>query len=125
VILFADRITDSMAKSMDETKRRRALQELYNQVHNIVPRTILKAVSNPILESFEKLDAEQNVQLENSMLDFLDKPVDQLSKKELIRALDKLEIEMHKSAQELDFEKAALFRDRLKSLREKLEEKTF
>jgi excinuclease ABC subunit B len=125
VILFADRITDSMAKSMDETKRRRALQEQYNQVHNIVPRTILKAVSNPILESFEKIEAEQNVQLENSMLDFLDKPVDQLSKKELIRALDKLEIEMHKSAQELDFEKAALCRDRLKSLRERLEEKTF
>jgi excinuclease ABC subunit B len=125
VILFADRITDSMAKSMEETKRRRALQELYNQEHHIIPRTILKAVSNPILESFEKIDAEQNAKLENSMFDFLEKPLDQMSKKELIRAVDKLETEMHKSAQELDFEKAALFRDRLKSLREKLEEKTF
>lgn len=125
VILFADRITDSMAKSMEETNRRRALQEQYNQAHNITPKTILKAISNPILESMEKINAEQNAKLENSMFDFLEKPLDQMSKKELIRAVDKLESEMHKSAQELDFEKAALCRDRLKSLREKLEEKTF
>lgn len=125
VILFADRITDSMAKSMEETNRRRALQEHYNQAHNITPKTILKAISNPILESMEKINAEQNAKLENSMFDFLEKPLEQMSKKELIRAVDKLESEMHKSAQELDFEKAALCRDRLKSLREKLEEKTF
>ena len=125
VILFADRITDSMAKSMEETNRRRVLQEQYNQAHNITPKTILKAISNPILESMEKINAEQNAKLENSMFDFLEKPLEQMSKKELIRAVDKLELEMHKSAQELDFEKAALCRDRLKSLREKLEEKTF
>jgi len=125
VILFADRITDSMAKSMEETNRRRALQEQYNQAHNISPKTILKAISNPILESMEKINAEQNAKLENSMFDFLEKPLEQMYKKELIRAVDKLELEMHKSAQELDFEKAALCRDRLKSLREKLEEKTF
>jgi excinuclease ABC subunit B len=125
VILFADRITDSMAKSMEETNRRRVLQEQYNQAHNITPKTILKAISNPILESMEKINAEQNAKLENSMFDFLEKPLEQMSKKELIRAVDKLESEMHKSAQELDFEKAALCRDRLKSLREKLEEKTF
>ena len=125
VILFADRITDSMAKSMEETNRRRVLQEQYNQAHNITPKTILKAISNPILESMEKINAEQNAKLENSMFDFLEKPLEQMSKKELIRAVDKLELEMHKSAQGLDFEKAALCRDRLKSLREKLEEKTF
>ncbi|MEY3370604.1 MAG: excinuclease subunit [Cyanobacteriota bacterium] len=125
VILFADRITDSMAKSMEETNRRRVLQEQYNQAHNITPKTILKAISNPILESMEKINAEQNAKLENSMFDFLEKPLEQMSKKELVRAVDKLESEMHKSAQELDFEKAALCRDRLKSLREKLEEKTF
>ncbi len=125
VILFADRITNSMAKSMEETNRRRALQEQYNQAHNITPKTILKAISNPILESMEKINAEQNAKLENSMFDFLEKPLEQMSKKELVRAVDKLESEMHKSAQELDFEKAALCRDRLKSLREKLEEKTF
>lgn len=125
VILFADRITESMSKSMEETNRRRVLQEQYNQAHNITPKTILKAISNPILESMEKINAEQNAKLENSMFDFLEKPLDQMSKKELIRAVDKLESEMHKSAQELDFEKAALCRDRLKSLRERLEEKTF
>jgi excinuclease ABC subunit B len=101
VILFADRITESMSKSMEETNRRRVLQEQYNQAHNITPKTILKAISNPILESMEKINAEQNAKLENSMFDFLEKPLDQMSKKELIRAVDKLESEMHKSAQEL------------------------
>lgn len=123
VILFADKVTDSMAKSIDETKRRRALQEEYNQQHGIVPKTVLKAVSNPILETFDKLDAEELGALDEVLRVVFEKPLEKMSKKDLVRAIDKLEDEMHSSAKNLDFESAAKYRDKLKSLREKLEER--
>ncbi len=123
VILFADRITDSMAKAIDETNRRRDLQIKYNEEHGITPKTILKSVSNPILEAFDKLDEEEKTAADALMQSISDKPITQMSKRDLIRAIDRMEEEMHNSAKLLDFENAAKYRDQLKSLREKLEEK--
>jgi len=123
VILFADRITDSMQKALEETERRRFLQIEYNQVHGITPKTILKSVSNPILDAFNKLEEEEKAAMEAMVNTIFDKPLETMSKRELIKAIDRLEQEMQSSAKLLDFENAALYRDHLKSLREKLEEK--
>ncbi len=123
VALFADRETQSMKFAIDETARRRQIQIEYNKKHGITPMTIIKSVSNPILEGFVS-DSEQDKK--NSVAIFntiLKKPIDKLTKKEIIRGIDKLEEEMRNSAKALDFEKAALYRDHLKSLRERLEEK--
>lgn len=123
VALFADRETQSMRFAIDETARRRQIQIEYNKKHGITPMTIIKSVSNPILEGFVS-DSEQDKK--NSVAIFntiLKKPIDKLTKKEIIRGIDKLEEEMRNSAKALDFEKAALYRDHLKSLRERLEEK--
>lgn len=123
VALFADKETQSMKFAIDETARRRQIQIEYNNKHGITPKTIIKSVSNPILEGFVS-DSEQDKK--NSVAIFntiLKKPIDKLTKKEIIRGIDKLEEEMKNSAKALDFEKAALYRDHLKSLRERLEEK--
>jgi excinuclease ABC subunit B len=122
VILFADKITDSMKKAIEETERRRALQIEYNTRHGIIPKTIIKSMSNPILDILAKDRVEDVLasQLDDSAFD---KETGKISKKALIRAIDKLEAQMKDSAKNLDFEKAAEFRDQLKSLREKLEEK--
>ena len=122
VILFADKITDSMKKAIEETERRRALQIEYNTLHGIIPKTIIKSMSNPILDILAKDRVEDVLasQLDDSAFD---KETGKISKKALIRAIDKLEAQMKDSAKNLDFEKAAEFRDQLKSLREKLEEK--
>ncbi len=123
VLLFADRTTDSMAKAIDETYRRRAIQIAYNTEHGIVPKTILKSVSNPILEAYERLGEEEKV-LANALLDSNSaKPIENMTKRELIQSINKFEEEMHNSAKQLDFETAAKYRDQLKSFREKLEEK--
>jgi excinuclease ABC subunit B len=122
VILFADKTTDSMKKAIEETERRRALQIEYNTLHGIIPKTIIKSMSNPILDILAKDRVEDVLasQLDDSAFD---KETGKISKKALIRAIDKLEAQMKDSAKNLDFEKAAEFRDQLKSLREKLEEK--
>ena len=124
VALFADKETGSMRYALDETARRREIQLAYNKEHGIVPKTILKSVSNPILDAFNS-DSEEEKKIADAILNtVLEKPIEKLSKRELIRGIDKLEKEMHESAKELDFENAALYRDHLKSLRERLEEKS-
>lgn len=119
VILFADKITDSMKKAMDETQRRREIQLEYNKQHGIIPKTIIKSFSNPILEAFEKAERAEDILVN----EFIEGDPNKLSKKQLIKAIDKLESVMKEAAKNLDFEKAAKFRDQLKELREKLEEK--
>ena len=111
-----------MKKAIEETERRRKLQIEYNTLHGIIPKTIIKSMSNPILDILAKDRVEDVLasQLDDSAFD---KETGKISKKALIRAIDKLEAQMKDSAKNLDFEKAAEFRDQLKSLREKLEEK--
>jgi len=125
VILFADKITDSMRKALDETDRRREIQLAYNKEHDITPKTILKSISNPILDAFEKLNDEEQQAAAAIVDSMFDKPIEKMSKRELIQGIDKLEEEMRNSAKLLDFENAVKYRDHLKTLREKLEEKSF
>ncbi len=111
VIMYADKITDSMKLAIDETNRRRKLQVEYNKEHNITPKTIKKSIENNLLSlvasyrSLEDIVAEQ-------MSEF------NVDKKDLPKLLEKLEKDMHKAAKILDFERAAQIRDQIKKLRE-------
>lgn len=94
VIMYADSTSESMEEAIEETKRRRTIQEEYNKEHNIVPKTIIKEIRDVISneeETFEK--------------------VEKMSKKEKEQTIDELEREMKKAAQELDFERAMELRD--------------
>ncbi len=123
VILFADRITDSMKQAIEETERRRARQLAYNAEHNIVPKTIIKSMANPILDAFTKAERAEDMLMDAMLSEIAVGETGQLSKRDIIKAIDKLQPEMHAAAKLLDFEKAALFRDQLQSLRQLLEEK--
>ncbi|WP_240374422.1 excinuclease ABC subunit UvrB [Bacillus piscicola] len=103
VIMYADRITDSMETAIQETTRRREIQKAYNEEHGIVPKTIQKAIPELI---------QATITLEDQN-DF-DKPaLDKLSKKERQRVMEELESEMKQAARDLQFERAAELRDML------------
>ncbi len=111
VIMYADKITESMQKAIDETNRRREIQLEYNKKYGIVPQTIKKPIENNLLSlvasyrDFEDIVAEEMVDLG-------------IDKKDLPKLISKLEKDMHKAAKILDFERAAEIRDQLKKLRE-------
>ena len=111
VIMYADKITDSMQAAIDETNRRREIQIAYNQKHGIIPQTIKKPIENNLLSlvasyrDLEDIVAEEMVDLG-------------IEQKDLPKLIDKLEKDMHKAAKILDFERAAEIRDKLKKLRE-------
>lgn len=111
VILYADKMTDSMKKAIDETERRRKVQIEFNKEHNIIPKTIIKSHSNSILESLRA-----NKGLEEIVADEL--AYEKVDLKDLPRVLKKIEGEMKSAALLLDFERAAKLRDRLYELRE-------
>ncbi|WP_338427340.1 UvrABC system protein B [Clostridioides difficile] len=109
VIMYADRITDSMQNAIDETKRRRDIQNLYNEEHNIIPKTIQKNIRDSIEAT--KVAEEEVVY-----------GISDTDDKDEIRAnIDKLKSEMMEAAQNLQFERAAELRDKVKQLEEKLE----
>ena len=104
VILYADSITPSMRRAMDETERRRAKQDAYNKAHGIVPKTIIKSVRDVIdLSSDEPREYDVNEK--------------QLTKLQRMEAIAKLEKEMREAAKLLEFEYAAQLRDRIIQLR--------
>lgn len=111
VIMYADKITDSMDKAIKETERRRKIQIEYNKKYGIIPQTIKKPIENNLLSlvasyrDLEDIVAEEMVELG-------------IDKKDLPKLIDKLEKDMHKAAKILDFERAAQIRDQLKKLRE-------
>lgn len=111
VIMYADKITNSIKNATDETERRRILQQEYNKINNITPKTIVKPLSNNLLEmvnsfrSLEDIIAEKMIEMDAKIT-------------ELPKIIEKLEKEMHSAAKILDFEKAAEIRDKLKQLRE-------
>ncbi|HEY9857341.1 MAG TPA: excinuclease ABC subunit UvrB, partial [Stenomitos sp.] len=106
VIMYADKMTDSMTKALDETERRRAIQLAYNQEHGITPKAIVKSTRNAILESLmgEKVAAPLPLPASASPDD-------------LPKLLKELETQMKAAAAVLDFETAALLRDRIQALR--------
>ena len=105
VIMYADRMTDSMQRAIDETDRRRAKQEAHNLKHGIVPQTIKKQVRELI-----KLT---KVSEENTSINYSVKEIKKQSEKELSKLAKELEKNMATAAKELDFERAAEYRDRL------------
>ena len=114
-ILYADNLTDSMAQAIEETERRREIQENYNQKHGIIPAPIPSKVDNSILAFLEISRRLTASELEEAYNHADALPLDNIP--ELIQ---QLEDEMKEAAKRLEFERAAELRDRIKHLREKL-----
>ena len=112
VIMYADVITDSMRGAMEETMRRRKLQQAYNEEHGITPQTIKKAVRDLI--SISKAVAKEEKELE--------KDPESMSREELEKLIGEVQKQMKKAAAELNFEAAATLRDRMISLKKYLQE---
>ncbi|MEQ1764356.1 MAG: excinuclease ABC subunit UvrB [Pyrinomonadaceae bacterium] len=109
-ILYADKITDSMKHAIDETNRRRAIQEDYNTEHGITPTTIIKSIEATLVTAYEA--------------DYFKVPLDlggfeEYSPKQLKETIQQLEADMRFAAKEMKFERAAEIRDKLKYLRER------
>lgn len=102
VIMYADRITDSMDRAIKETNRRRKIQDEYNKAHGITPKTIIKEIRMPLAVSA----VEEAKQISPS----------RLSSSEKQKLIEKLTKDMKQAAKELDFESAAIIRDRIKQL---------
>ena len=110
-ILYADKMTKSIIKTMEETNYRRAKQSEYNKINNITPKPVVKSIENPLTEKLMKNKSETEG---NTIIDFvIPKKSKDFNKK--IRELRKL---MEKSAKELDFKSAALYRDQIKKMKE-------
>jgi len=108
VIMYADRITNSMQRAIDETDRRRTVQEAYNQAHGITPTSIQKKVRDLI----------QTTKVAESPVPYEAKQLKKLSKKETLALVAKLEKDMRTAAKNLEFERAAELRDMIFELRE-------
>jgi len=108
VLLYADAVTNSMKRAMEETSRRRQIQEAYNEEHGIEPATIVKQVNSPLVR-LSSLDYH----------DSLTSPRPDVPDAESLRKrIAELEKSMKAAAKELDFERAAALRDELRGLRE-------
>ena len=112
MIMYADGITDSMRIAMEETARRRELQEAYNKKHGITPRTIEKSVRDLISITQEVAKTEEK----------LEKDPESMSREELEKLIEKVQKQMKAAAAELNFEAAAELRDRMIELKKTLEE---
>ena len=113
VIMYADKVTDSMGRAIDETSRRRAIQMAYNEEHGIEPQTIRKAISDImgyLTEDVEGVTAEA-----------VNKELAELSREEVLRIIASMEEEMATASMNMDFEEAAHLRDQVVSLRASVE----
>lgn len=111
VIMYADSVTESMQVAIDETKRRRKIQEAYNKEHNITPTTIKKAVRDLISITKEAAKTAET----------LEKDPESMSETELKKLIAKVQKQMQKAAAELNFEAAAELRDQMMELKKYLE----
>ena len=114
VIMYADKITDSMTFAISETERRRGIQQEHNRINNITPKTIQKEITD-ILELVEKTRGSSNLSISKSKLNIND-----ASKNDLIKLSKNIEKEMNLAADLLEFELAARLRDELKELRREI-----
>ena len=110
VILYADGRTDSMNRAIDETGRRRKLQAAFNKNHGIIPQTVVKSLGSPLVKIYEA--------------DYHDVPVaaekgSRYGSTELPRVIRQLKKEMKQAAEQLEFEKAAELRDRIRDLEQR------
>ena len=121
VIMYADKITDSMRQTIDETQRRREIQMKYNIEHGIVPKTIIKSIDNALGDSVSKNHVRDYSPNEESVRAVAeDKPVVYRSQKDIKKAIMEAKKNMEKSVKELDFMNAAKYRDMIIALEEKL-----
>ena len=114
-ILYADNLTDSMARAIEETERRRNIQIAYNKRHNITPKPIIKNEENSILAYLDisrRLNSEQ--------LEEVYEKSDELPLEKVPALIEQLEAKMKDAAKNLEFEEAAKYRDRIQKLRDKL-----
>jgi excinuclease ABC subunit B len=109
-ILYADKITKSMQYAIEETARRRGLQEKYNTENGITPRTIVKSIDATLVTAYEADYFKVPLELDK---------FEEYSPKQLKETIKQLEMEMRQAAKEMKFEHAAELRDRLKYLRER------
>ena len=110
VIMYADKITDSMRYAINETERRRTIQQQYNDEHGITPQTIKKAVRS-IISISKKIE---------SSADEIKKDIESMSTKELEKLAAKLSKKMNVAAAELNFELAAQLRDQIIEIKKKI-----
>ena len=110
VVMYADAITDSMRTAIDETNRRRAIQQAYNEEHGITPKTIKKAVRDLI--SISKAVAKEEMRFE--------KDPESMDRKELEKLIGEVQKKMQRAAADLDFESAAELRDKMIELKKHL-----
>jgi excinuclease ABC subunit B len=109
-ILYADRITDSMKRALDETQRRRAIQEIYNRENGIVPTTIVKPIEATLITASEADYFKVPSEIEE---------IEDYSPANIEATIARLEVEMRGAAKRFEFERAAELRDRIKVLRER------
>ncbi|MDN5874132.1 MAG: excinuclease ABC subunit UvrB, partial [Sinobacteraceae bacterium] len=112
-ILYADRITGSITRALEETGRRREKQIAFNQEHGITPRSVKRKINDVMHEGYEDYSGSPLAKAAEEEAEYLSLPPQQLS-----RMIAKLQKEMHKAAQNLEFETAAQKRDELKKLKE-------
>src|SRR5436190_1616408 len=109
-ILYADKLTGSMAYAIEETQRRRELQEAYNTEHGITPTTIIKSIDATLVTAYEADYFKVPLEMDK---------FDEFSPKQLKETIAQLEMDMRQAAKQMKFEQAAEIRDRLKYLRER------
>jgi excinuclease ABC subunit B len=112
VIFYANKITRSMKVAMDETDRRRGVQMAFNKANGIVPRGVSKSIKDMTEGMYDKDEAQRERSAMKEQANF-----ESLSEKQLTKELKRLDKAMHDAAQNLEFEKAAQFRDQLKKLK--------
>ena len=116
VLMYADHVTYSMKTAIDETNRRRKLQIKYNEEHNIEPKTIEKQINSIVLD-----DSKQNIDIDKST-SMVDRELKNSSKNEIQTILSKLEEDMTKASEKMDFELAASLRDRIVAIKTSIED---
>jgi excinuclease ABC subunit B len=109
-ILYADNVTDSMRRAVGETERRRAIQEEYNREHGITPQTIIKPVEATLVTAYEADYFKVPLELDS---------IEDYTAANIEATIARLEHEMRAAAKNLEFERAAELRDRIKYLRDR------
>ncbi len=115
-IMYADNMTDSMIKAIDETERRRGIQIAHNKMHGIIPQPIAKKKSSNAILSF--LDVSRRLNAQD--LQVVEENIGEIPLENIPDLVSKLEVQMKEAAKNLEFEEAAKFRDKIKKLRDKL-----
>jgi excinuclease ABC subunit B len=124
VIMYADKITDSMRRTIEETERRREKQMAYNKAHNITPRAIVKSTDSALDALSGNKPQEKGAYIENESTSLAADPVVQyMSKEQLEKAIKKTKQQMEKVVKELDFIEAARLRDEMFELQKLLKDK--